>query len=169
MKIGQHIQGRCPSKEQVLSARLWLYGPMTVTLTERWEKTNVLHCNYKSSRTSSHLQLRTVQQPCFPSRHPPVQHTSASLTINENCDGDVRHDMETFLSSVVPEGHRAPWRHTDEGDDDMPAHVKASMFGCSLTYAHEVVPHPDSRSLLLCCCACRIADVVAESALPILQ
>lgn len=63
-----------------------------------------------------------------------IQHTSASLTINENADPDVRRDMETFLSKVaVPEGPEAPWVHTDEGDDDMPAHVKSSMFGCSLT------------------------------------
>mmetsp|Transcript_14369 Transcript_14369/g.43398 ORF Transcript_14369/g.43398 Transcript_14369/m.43398 type:complete len:145 (+) Transcript_14369:5498-5932(+) len=62
-----------------------------------------------------------------------IQHTSASLTINENCDPDVRKDMETFLSSTVPEGPKAPWVHTDEGYDDMPAHVKSSMFGCSLT------------------------------------
>ncbi|KAL8144355.1 hypothetical protein V2J09_017387 [Rumex salicifolius] len=62
-----------------------------------------------------------------------IQHTSASLTINENCDPDVRDDLETFLNKIVPEGHSAPWKHTDEGKDDMPAHVKSSMLGCSLT------------------------------------
>ncbi|GMH39229.1 hypothetical protein BSKO_07127 [Bryopsis sp. KO-2023] len=62
-----------------------------------------------------------------------LQHTSASLTINENCDPDVRVDMETFLNRVVPEGSKAPWIHTDEGPDDMPAHCKSSMFGCQLT------------------------------------
>lgn len=61
-----------------------------------------------------------------------VQHTSCSLTINENCDPSVRHDMETFLCGVVPEGRGSPWTHTAEGDDDMPAHCKSSMFGCSL-------------------------------------
>ncbi|CAI5472523.1 unnamed protein product [Closterium sp. Yama58-4] len=71
---------------------------------------------------------------------PSVQHTSASLTINENCDRDVRHDMETYLSSHVPEGPKAPWRHTDEGYDDMPAHVKASLFGSSVT-----IPITDGR------------------------
>ncbi|CAI6011069.1 unnamed protein product [Closterium sp. NIES-65] len=69
-----------------------------------------------------------------------IQHTSASLTINENCDRDVRHDMETYLSSHVPEGPKAPWRHTDEGYDDMPAHVKASLFGSSVT-----IPITDGR------------------------
>ncbi|NP_001351233.1 uncharacterized protein LOC100192975 [Zea mays] len=61
-----------------------------------------------------------------------LQHTSASLTINENYDSDVQVDTETFLSRIVPEGPSAPWRHTIEGPDDMPAHIKSSMFGCSL-------------------------------------
>ncbi|CAI9777108.1 unnamed protein product [Fraxinus pennsylvanica] len=62
-----------------------------------------------------------------------LHHTSASLTINENYDSDVRADTETFLNRVVPEGMSAPWKHTLEGPDDMPAHIKSSMFGCSLT------------------------------------
>ncbi|XP_047980568.1 UPF0047 protein C4A8.02c-like isoform X3 [Salvia hispanica] len=44
-----------------------------------------------------------------------LQHTSASLTINENYDSDVRADTETFLNKVVPEGRSAPWKHTLEG------------------------------------------------------
>ncbi|XP_062165444.1 uncharacterized protein LOC133871967 isoform X2 [Alnus glutinosa] len=62
-----------------------------------------------------------------------LQHTSASLTINENYDSDVRDDTETFLNKIVPEGRSAPWKHTIEGPDDMPAHIKSSMFGCTLT------------------------------------
>ncbi|KAM5574073.1 UPF0047 protein YjbQ [Rosa sericea] len=62
-----------------------------------------------------------------------LQHTSASLTINENYDSDVRTDTETFLNRIVPEGASAPWRHTLEGPDDMPAHIKSSMFGCQLS------------------------------------
>ncbi|RZC04105.1 uncharacterized protein LOC114419783 isoform X1 [Glycine soja] len=62
-----------------------------------------------------------------------LQHTSASLTINENYDSDVREDTETFLNRIVPEGSSAPWKHTLEGPDDMPAHIKSSMFGCTLT------------------------------------
>ncbi|KAF3446962.1 hypothetical protein FNV43_RR12142 [Rhamnella rubrinervis] len=61
-----------------------------------------------------------------------LQHTSASLTINENYDSDVRDDTETFLNRIVPEGTSAPWKHTLEGPDDMPAHIKSSMFGCDL-------------------------------------
>ncbi|ONK68769.1 uncharacterized protein A4U43_C05F15810 [Asparagus officinalis] len=69
-----------------------------------------------------------------------LQHTSASLTINENYDSDVQHDTETFLNRIVPEGRSAPWKHTIEGHDDMPAHIKSSMFGCSLT-----IPITDGR------------------------
>ncbi|CAJ2650295.1 unnamed protein product [Trifolium pratense] len=69
-----------------------------------------------------------------------LQHTSASLTINENYDTDVRDDTETFLNRIVPEGPSAPWRHTLEGHDDMPAHIKSSMFGCALT-----IPITDGR------------------------
>ncbi|KAJ8330097.1 hypothetical protein O5D80_001672 [Batrachochytrium dendrobatidis] len=60
-----------------------------------------------------------------------LQHTSASLTINENCDPDVRKDMEMSLNNLAPED--AGYIHTDEGSDDMPGHVKSSLFGCSLT------------------------------------
>ncbi|MFN3018946.1 secondary thiamine-phosphate synthase enzyme YjbQ [Vibrio coralliilyticus] len=60
-----------------------------------------------------------------------IQHTSASLTINENADPTVRNDMEKHFNRFVPE--RAPYyKHTYEGDDDMPAHIKASTLGCSV-------------------------------------
>ena len=59
-----------------------------------------------------------------------LQHTSASLTINENADPDVQVDMESSLNRIAPES--APYIHTCEGPDDMPAHVKSSLFGCSL-------------------------------------
>eukprot|EP00252_Welwitschia_mirabilis_P027729 TRINITY_DN959_c0_g1_i1.p1 TRINITY_DN959_c0_g1~~TRINITY_DN959_c0_g1_i1.p1 ORF type:complete len:216 (+),score=31.01 TRINITY_DN959_c0_g1_i1:189-836(+) len=60
-----------------------------------------------------------------------ILHTSASLTINENASSDVPLDMEDALNRIVPEGNH--YRHLDEGYDDMPAHVKSSMMGCSLT------------------------------------
>ncbi len=60
-----------------------------------------------------------------------LQHTSASLAINENADPDVRVDMETALNRVVPEGQS--FVHTIEGPDDMPAHVKSALLGVSLT------------------------------------
>lgn len=55
-----------------------------------------------------------------------VRHTSASLVIQENADPDVQGDLERFLSRLVPE-HDALYRHTDEGPDDMPAHVRAAL------------------------------------------
>ena len=60
-----------------------------------------------------------------------LQHTSSSLTINENADADVPLDLEDAFGALAPEDF--PHRHTCEGPDDMPAHVKASMLGCSLT------------------------------------
>lgn len=60
-----------------------------------------------------------------------IQHTSASLTINENADPDVRADFETSFNRMVPENQ--PFLHTVEGPDDMPAHIKASMLGASVS------------------------------------
>lgn len=60
-----------------------------------------------------------------------IQHTSASLTINENADPDVPADLETSFSSIAPQDF--PYRHTMEGPDDMPAHVKAALLGSSVT------------------------------------
>ena len=55
-----------------------------------------------------------------------VQHTSASLTIQENADPDVVHDLNTFFNRLVPEDNRL-YRHTCEGPDDMPAHIRAAL------------------------------------------
>lgn len=60
-----------------------------------------------------------------------IQHTSASLTINENADPDVPQDLETSVNHICPES--LPYTHTCEGPDDMPAHVKSSLLGSSLT------------------------------------
>ncbi len=61
-----------------------------------------------------------------------IRHTSASLALNENASPDVRRDFEAWFDRAVPEG--APyWTHTLEGDDDMPAHIKASLLGPSLS------------------------------------
>ncbi|CAO3654058.1 unnamed protein product [Cunninghamella echinulata] len=59
-----------------------------------------------------------------------LQHTSASLMINENCDPDVRTDMEMGLNKIIPES--LPYIHTDEGPDDMPSHLKSGLIGVSL-------------------------------------
>jgi secondary thiamine-phosphate synthase enzyme len=60
-----------------------------------------------------------------------LQHTSASLSINENADPDVPIDLENSLSAIAPENF--PYEHTCEGPDDMPAHVKHSLLGASLS------------------------------------
>lgn len=61
-----------------------------------------------------------------------IQHTSASLTINENADPTVRQDFEMYFNKAVPENDPG-YRHDDEGPDDMPAHLKAAMLGSSVT------------------------------------
>jgi secondary thiamine-phosphate synthase enzyme len=70
-----------------------------------------------------------------------IQHTSASITINENADSDVRRDLESSLNALAPEDF--PYVHTLEGPDDMPAHVKASLMGSSV-----LIPIADGRLLL---------------------
>jgi secondary thiamine-phosphate synthase enzyme len=71
-----------------------------------------------------------------------VQHTSASLTIQENADPDVRRDLNEFFERVAPEN--AEWyRHTTEGPDDMPAHIRAA-----LTQTHLSVPVQGGRMTL---------------------
>jgi secondary thiamine-phosphate synthase enzyme len=70
-----------------------------------------------------------------------IRHTSASLTLNENASPDVRRDLETWFSKAVSESDR--WEHALEGPDDMPAHIKASLLGPSLT-----LPVADGRLAL---------------------
>ncbi|MCX7425045.1 MAG: secondary thiamine-phosphate synthase enzyme YjbQ [Planctomycetia bacterium] len=60
-----------------------------------------------------------------------IQHTSASLTINENADPDVPVDLQRVLDTLAPENF--PYRHTIEGQDDMPGHVKSSLTDASLS------------------------------------
>ena len=87
-----------------------------------------------------------------------VRHTSASLLIQENADPDVQRDLESFFSRLVPEGDPF-YRHTCEGPDDMPAHVRSALTATSLSlpvvgggpalgtwqgiylYEHRVAPH----------------------------
>ncbi|MGY8767436.1 MAG: secondary thiamine-phosphate synthase enzyme YjbQ [Pirellulales bacterium] len=70
-----------------------------------------------------------------------IQHTSASLSINENADPDVPVDLEMAFNKIAPENF--PYTHTMEGPDDMPAHVKSAMLGTSLT-----IPINSGRLLL---------------------
>ncbi|MEO0768053.1 MAG: secondary thiamine-phosphate synthase enzyme YjbQ [Cyanobacteria bacterium J06649_4] len=70
-----------------------------------------------------------------------LRHTSASLVIQENADPDVLLDMETFLAKLVPEGNY--YRHSDEGLDDMPAHIRTA-----LTHTSEQIPVMNGRLAL---------------------
>ncbi len=92
------------------------------------------------------------------------QHTSAGLTINENCDPSVRQDFETVFNKLVPEND-SDYIHTAEGPDDMPAHIKSSLTGASISipiiggklalgtwqgiYFCEFRNHPSTRKLLI--------------------
>ncbi len=68
-----------------------------------------------------------------------LRHTSAGLTINENADPSVRSDFETFMNNLVPENHPG-YSHLFEGPDDMPAHLKSSLIGQSVS-----IPISDHR------------------------
>ena len=61
-----------------------------------------------------------------------LKHTSAAITLNENADPTVRNDFESFMSRLVPE-NQPYYIHTLEGSDDMPAHIKSSLYGATLT------------------------------------
>jgi len=71
-----------------------------------------------------------------------IQHTSAGLTINENADPTVRKDFETFINDLIPESYKK-FIHDYEGSDDMPAHIKSSLFGSSVQ-----IPVKNGRLLL---------------------
>ncbi len=103
----------------------------------------------KSLRRGFHLvtdellsQLPEIKQFRIGLAHFFIQHTSASLTLNENADPTVREDFESHFNQFVPE-NAAYYRHTLEGSDDMPAHIKASVLGSSV-----MVPVADGRLLL---------------------
>ncbi|KAL4197990.1 hypothetical protein AMTRI_Chr03g43650 [Amborella trichopoda] len=142
----------CPSKPSFPPVRIRAQGSRSgvelqkpQTMASKWaQKTVVLPRQKRGCHLVTSKIVKDIEQDLSGFRcglaHFFLQHTSASLTINENYDSDVRHDMETFLNRVVPEGRSAPWSHTMEGPDDMPAHVKSSMFGCSLT-----IPITDGR------------------------
>lgn len=93
-----------------------------------------------------------------------IKHTSASLIINENADPDVRHDLETFMEKIVPDGDKS-YIHQDEGPDDMPAHIRTVLTQTALSvpvvngkaglgvwqgiYCWEHRTHPHQRTLTI--------------------
>ncbi|XP_057489953.1 UPF0047 protein C4A8.02c-like isoform X2 [Actinidia eriantha] len=126
-----HISSSSSSSSVFLSAKSRpspLWSPIRIKSLHTTNTPNTTSAGYSSNSMAAKWAQKTITLP--PQRR--VQHTSASLTINENYDSDVRDDTETFLNKIVPEGMSAPWKHTLEGPDDMPAHIKSSMFGCTL-------------------------------------
>lgn len=79
-----------------------------------------------------HVESQLPELPMVGILHLFIKHTSAGITINENADPSVRSDLNEFFNRLVPE--RQSWfEHTTEGSDDMPAHIKASLVGYSVT------------------------------------
>lgn len=79
----------------------------------------------------THLVERAIPLPETGMMNVFLKHTSAAICINENADPDVRTDFESFMNKLIPENHPV-FIHTLEGPDDMPAHLKSSVFGQSL-------------------------------------
>jgi len=84
-----------------------------------------------------HLITHLIEQelPDLPENglvHLLLKHTSAGLTLNENADPSVRDDFESFINKLIPENHPL-YTHVLEGSDDIPAHIKGSLFGAELT------------------------------------
>lgn len=84
-----------------------------------------------------HLITKVIEQqlPALPDKglvHFFIKHTSAALAINENADPSVRRDFESVFNHLIPES-QSYYTHTTEGDDDMPAHIKSSVVGQSVT------------------------------------
>ncbi|HRX11812.1 MAG TPA: secondary thiamine-phosphate synthase enzyme YjbQ [Draconibacterium sp.] len=88
-------------------------------------------------RRGYHLITGLIEKslPALPEKgllHILIKHTSAGITINENADPTVRSDFENFMNKMIPEKDPV-YVHTYEGDDDMPAHLKSSVFGAEVT------------------------------------
>merc|ERR1711988_509347 len=104
------------------SGMVWFQKEITMPAMKRG-------CHLVNDHIMKNLpELKTVKIGLL---HLMIKRTSASLALNENWDPDVRVDMETFLNKLVPDS--TPFRHSCEGPDDMPAHVKACLFGPSLS------------------------------------
>jgi secondary thiamine-phosphate synthase enzyme len=112
---------------QQQSNTVWLHHSITITAPKRG-------CHLVTNDILQTIQpdLRTIQIGLC---NLFLQHTSASLTINENADADVRRDMEVAMNKIVPSTWTTDgtFHHIDEGEDDMPGHVKSSLMGVSLT------------------------------------
>ena len=114
--------------------RIWLRREITLRPRPRG-----FHLVTDEIESALAAELRDVEVGVL---HVFIQHTSAALTINENASPDVRRDFATWFDRAVPDG-ASYWTHTLEGPDDMPAHVKASLLGFSVS-----IPIGDGRLAL---------------------
>jgi secondary thiamine-phosphate synthase enzyme len=108
-----------------LSASAYRCRQQTLTIETRGRGTTNITEKVRELVTASGVDTGTCH--CF------IQHTSASLILCENADPTVRRDLEAFLSRLVPDGDSL-FAHTDEGPDDMPAHVRAILTKMDLTF-----------------------------------
>lgn len=98
-----------------------------------WQKEIQLPPFRRGIHLVTHLIIKELPSlPEFGLLHLLLKHTSAGLTLNENADPEVRSDFDRFLNHLVPEGYSG-FEHTLEGDDDMPAHLKSSLVGATLS------------------------------------
>ena len=81
---------------------------------------------------TSEVLTHLPQLPEYGLLHLLIKHTSAGLSLNENADPSVRDDFEAFINKLIPENHPF-YTHLFEGADDMPAHIKSSLFGAELS------------------------------------
>ncbi|XP_065560409.1 UPF0047 protein YjbQ-like isoform X2 [Artemia franciscana] len=138
-KIG--AKGKSTSKSSDMSVELNAGGPGSsrgstgVLFGSAWFQRKV---NLRPQHRGVHLvtdeilkQVPEIHQFAIGLMHVQILHTSASLALNENWDPDVRVDMEMMLNKLIPEN--VTYKHSCEGPDDMPAHVKACFLGSSLT------------------------------------
>ncbi|MBU3023607.1 secondary thiamine-phosphate synthase enzyme YjbQ [Aestuariibacter sp. A3R04] len=104
-------------------------------MTSNWHQQTITLPAYKRGFhiITDHItsQLPVLSEVAIGQLHLWLQHTSASLTINENADPSVRSDLETWFNHTVKDD-TAYFTHTCEGPDDMPAHIKASLLGCEV-------------------------------------
>ena len=115
---GRHARG-------TIARPMWLQRELTLRPRDRAAFTwSPARCVERAARSCASVRVGLL--------HLFIRHTSASLTLNENASPDVRDDFETWFNAAVPEGFGG-WTHTLEGPDDMPAHIKASLLGPSLT------------------------------------
>lgn len=114
------------NSEQVMSVPRWYQKSISITAPSRG-------CHLITSEVNKAIkdEMATIN---IGMANFFIQHTSASLTVNENADPDVRKDLEAALNKIAPESwnHDGTFKHTTEGDDDMPGHLKSSLMGVSL-------------------------------------